>query len=216
MSKIETLIDEIEEYIDNCKPAAFSGNRKITVDKEELDELLSELRQSAPEEIKRYQKIISNQEAILDDATRQAQTMVSEATRQSEIMVSEAEKNSKDMVAQAESKTQELLNEHEIIQQAYARANDIIESANEEGQQIVDKAVSDANNIRMSAIRYTDDMLKSLQNIISHTMDGTRNHFEALSRALESSYEVVTSNRRELSGEDAQEPEDAEGSDQDQ
>ena len=37
-SKIEALIDEIEEYIDNCKPAAFSST-KIIVVKEEIDEL---------------------------------------------------------------------------------------------------------------------------------------------------------------------------------
>ena len=63
-SRIEQLIDEIETYIDNCKYQPFS-NTKIIVDKEEIDELLRELRMKTPDEIKRYQKIISNKEAIL-------------------------------------------------------------------------------------------------------------------------------------------------------
>lgn len=71
MSRIEQLIGEIEEYIDSCKFQPLSTT-KIIVNKEELDELLVELRLRIPDEIKQYQKIISNQEAILSDAhTRQ-------------------------------------------------------------------------------------------------------------------------------------------------
>lgn len=43
MSRIEQLISEIEEYIDSCKFQALS-NSKIIVNKEEMEELLVELR----------------------------------------------------------------------------------------------------------------------------------------------------------------------------
>ena len=39
---------------------------KIVVNKEEIEELLRELRLKTPDEIKRYQKIISNKDAILE------------------------------------------------------------------------------------------------------------------------------------------------------
>ena len=58
MSRIEQLISEIEEYIDSCKFQALS-NSKIIVNKEEMEELLVELRMRIPDEIKKYQKIIS-------------------------------------------------------------------------------------------------------------------------------------------------------------
>ena len=41
MSRIEQLIDEIEEYIDSCKYQPLSTT-KILVNKEELEELLWE------------------------------------------------------------------------------------------------------------------------------------------------------------------------------
>ena len=66
-SRIEQIIEEIEEYIDGCKYQALSSS-KIIVNKDELEELLNELRSKTPEEIKRYQKIISNQDAILQEA----------------------------------------------------------------------------------------------------------------------------------------------------
>ncbi len=188
MSRIEQLISEIEAYIDGCKSQPFTNNKKIIVDKDEIEELLVELRLRTPDEIKKYQKIISNKEAILSDASRQADAMLAQATKQ----------------------TKELLDEHEIMQQAYAKADEIIRSANVQGQQIVDKAVADANTIREGAIRYTDDMLKSMQNIISHTLDGAKSRFESFSNSLESSYQIVSANRRELAGEETGEEEQQE------
>ena len=93
MSRIEQIINEIEEYIESCKFQPLS-NTKILVNKEEIEELLVELRLRIPEEIKKYQKIISNQDAILQEARSQADAMVAKATEQ----------------------TNELVNEHEIMQ----------------------------------------------------------------------------------------------------
>lgn len=52
MSKIEQIITEIEEYIDNCKFQPLSTS-KIIVNKDEIDELLAELRLRTPDEIKK-------------------------------------------------------------------------------------------------------------------------------------------------------------------
>ena len=67
VSRIEQLINEIEEFIDSCKYQPLS-NTKILVNKEELEELLVELRLRIPDEIKQYQKIISNKDSIIQDA----------------------------------------------------------------------------------------------------------------------------------------------------
>ena len=70
-SRIEQIIEEIEEYVDSCKYQPLSTT-KIVVNKEEIEELLRELRLKTPDEIKRYQKIISNKDAILEDAQTKA------------------------------------------------------------------------------------------------------------------------------------------------
>ena len=70
MSRIEKIIDELEDYVETCKYQTFSTSN-IVVNKEEILELLSELRENVPDEIRQYQKIISNQEAILKQKHRQ-------------------------------------------------------------------------------------------------------------------------------------------------
>ena len=135
-SRIEQIIEEIEEYIDSCKFQPLSTT-KIIVNKDQMDELLRELRMKTPDEIKRYQKIIANKDAILADAQAKADSMLE----------------------QAQVHTNELVSEHEIMQQAYAQANEIVMAATEQAQQILDNATSDANDIRIGAIQYTNDLL---------------------------------------------------------
>ena len=43
-------------------------------------------------------------------------------------------------------------------------------------------------------------MLKSLQNIINHSMEGAQGRFDAFMSSMRSSYDIVSSNRKELSG----------------
>jgi F0F1-type ATP synthase membrane subunit b/b' len=176
MSRIEQLIGEIEEYIDSCKYQPLS-NTKILVNKEEMEELLVELRLRVPDEIKKYQKIISQQDAILADAKNQAESMI----------------------ADAKAQTEEMVSENEIMQQAYNKANELVQQAQAQADTIVNNAVTDANNIRSNAIKYTDDMLASLETIISHSMEDERSKFEAMQNSLQNTYNIVTTNRQELS-----------------
>ena len=142
-SRIEQLIDEIETYIDHCKYQPLS-NTKIIVNKDEIDELLRELRSKTPDEIKRYQKIITNKEAILNDARQKAQALIDEATVH----------------------TNELINEHEIMQQAYAQANEVVSSAARQAQEVLDRATNEANSMKAAAVQYTDQLLAEVEQIL--------------------------------------------------
>lgn len=175
-SRIEQIIEEIEEYIDrDCKYQPLSTT-KIIVNKEHLDELLRELRMKTPDEIKRYQKIISNKEAILNDARAKAEALINEATVH----------------------TNELINEHEIMQQAYAQANEVVSMASQQAQEILDNATIEANNVRAAAMQYMDDMLAHLENIINGTTQSARNGYENLIGSMNQYRDIIQSNRNEL------------------
>ena len=174
-SKIEQVIDEIEEYLDTCKYVTFSSTN-ISVNKEEIEELIAELRTKTPEEIRRYQKIISNKEAILADAQQKADQII----------------------AQAQIQTNELVSEHQIMQQAYAQANEVVMIATKQAQEILDNATNEANNIRMYAMSYTDDKLKSLEDILINSIDTTKARNENLISSLQGYLDIVSANRAEL------------------
>ena len=174
-SRIEQLIDEIEDYIDGCKFQPLSKTN-IIVNKEEIDELLRELRMKTPDEIKRYQKIISNKEAILNDARSKAEALIKDATVQ----------------------TTELINEHEIMQQAYAQANEVVRAAATQAQEILNNATIAANGVRTSAMQYLDEMLSNLENAMTATLTATTEHYESFFNTINGYNEIVKANRAEL------------------
>ena len=174
-SKIEQTISDIEDYIEGCKSVPFSSGN-IAVNRDEIDTLLEELKSRIPTEIKQYQRIISNQEAIMADARKKADAIVS----------------------QAQVQTNELVSEHQIMQQAYAQANEVVQQATKQAQAIMDDAQSKANNIQASAIAYTDKMLKSIEEILSTSMETTRVRTETYLNTMQGYLSVVQSNRNDL------------------
>lgn len=191
-SRIEQIIDEIEDYIESCKYQPLS-NTKIVVNKDELEDLLSELRRKTPDEIKRYQKIISNKEAILNDAKEKAEALINAATVQ----------------------TTELINEHEIMQQAYAQANEVVTMATNQAQGILDNATIEANNMKAAAMQYTDDILGNLETIIAHSIDTVSQQFQRTVSSLQDCMNIVKSNRMELHPADVEaESEKSEGTEE--
>jgi F0F1-type ATP synthase membrane subunit b/b' len=130
-----------------------------------------------PDEIKRYQKIISNKDAILEDAQTKADAIIAEAQAQAQKIVSESE----------------------VMQVALQQSNQLIEQTNAQAQEIMDKATEDSNSIRMSAISYTDEMLENLEKIMSHTIDTAGSKYNNFINSIQSCYDIVSKNRSELS-----------------
>lgn len=174
-SKIEQLIDEIEEFIESCKPQPFSQS-KVIVPKDELYELLTELRLKTPEEIKRYQKIISNREKIINDAQAQAERMVEETN----------------------TYVNQLVEEHEIMLKAYDRAEEVLNNANAQAEATVNAANEEADGIRRGALEYTAELIDNLQSVISRTVDIARNNYDSILSGLSYNLDVLTSNREAI------------------
>ena len=174
-SRIEQIIEEIEDYIDTCKGPLLGSGDRIIVDRGRLEELLRELRMKTPEEIKRYQKVLANKDAILADAQKRAQAIV----------------------AQANIQNQEMVNEHEIMQQAYEQANQVIDTATQQAQEILNNATRDANEIRYGAIQYTDDRLAELQDMVQRMVETSNSRYEAMMNNFQEFYVLITSNREE-------------------
>ncbi|MCR5790651.1 MAG: DivIVA domain-containing protein [Lachnospiraceae bacterium] len=174
-SKIEQIIEEMEDFIDDCNYQKFSSTN-IIVERERLEEYLRELKTRTPDEIKRYQKIISNKEAILNDARQKADAMLKEAQLNRDQMASE----------------------HEVLQRAHAQADEVLRVANEQAQQTVDQAMMEANGIRESAMKYLDDMLAELQGILHHSIDTAEAKYTSLITSLRQFATVVDKDRAQL------------------
>lgn len=181
-SKIEMLIDEIQDFIDSCKFKALS-NSIILVNKDEIDSYLMELKKNTPEEIKHYQKIIANRNAIMAEADKAR---------------NDAKLEAQEIVNKAINQTNELISEHEIMQRAYDQANEIINLAAAQAQEIVDAAVLESNELKESATQYTDSLLAHIEELASHYINYSSNEYNNLINGLSECVDTVRANRNEL------------------
>ena len=185
INKIEQIITDIENYIANSKNRLFSSTQVI-VNREEMEEMLQELRRKTPDEIKQYQKIIANKDAILADAADRAQTMKAEAEQQA-----------KALLEQAAVEHNQMISEHEIMLRAHARADEFVNMAVNKAQGIIDNATLEANALKDAANQYMDDVLAHLSKIISSASQSATNNYTRSLQSTQDSYEKLISSLNE-------------------
>lgn len=174
-NRIEQLIEELYEYIEGCKPKGFSATQ-VVVMKEEVFDILDEMKLKIPEEIKRCAKVVANKDQIIANAEERAEKIIADAKRQAEMLVQESE----------------------IMRQAYLQANEMLSKAGQQAEGLYQQANSDAEAISMGALRYTNEMLSEVERVIASTYEETKAKTEAMINALEENLKIVRENRREL------------------
>ena len=174
---IEEMISEIEIFIDNCKYKPLSSSM-IIVPKDDLEQMLNELKLKLPNEIERCKKIMRNKEAILADARTRADSIITES-------VAEANK---------------LVDQSQIVELANIRANEILDMARSQADQIVNEANADANEIRLGSMYYTKDKLTEVSNYINATLEAEKANYDNLIQSLQSNLDIVLNNTNEING----------------
>lgn len=175
-SRIEQLIEDIYEFVESCRMQPLSST-KVIVPKDELYDLLDELRLRTPDEIKRYQKIIANRDAIIADAESKAEGIL----------------------AQTREKAKELLNEHEIMQQAYYEANEMIMQASQEADRLRRAAQEEADQLRTGALVYSNDVLSEVERVVAAAYENALSKYDGFIGTLKNSLDIISHNKRELS-----------------
>ena len=83
------LIDKLDDLIHNARPVPLTD--QVRVDREEIYDLLDQMRATIPEEIKQARWIVKERQEMLAEAKREAERVVKEAREQQERLISEEE-----------------------------------------------------------------------------------------------------------------------------
>ena len=174
-TRIEEIIEKIYDYIEDCKPTKFSQS-KIIVQKEELLDLIDELKRRTPDEIKRYQKIIAQRDSIIKDAENDAA-----------LILEEAQKKAEELVAQTE-----------VMKNAYSEANDLIQRATEESDRMRAEAKEYRDRVKSGILNYSGDILSDLENLLATSHKEFVARSESLINVIEEKLEMVRENKNDI------------------
>ena len=138
---VNRLIDMLYERIEDAKSPALKPNLSM-VDRDEMLDLLDELRAQLPIEIKRAQELLSAREKFVEDAKRDVERMMRQAELEAKVKVSESEilsaakEKSRQMIAHAEERTRQMYQVcNEYTEDALARTEEAIQLAQDELKQ---------------------------------------------------------------------------------
>lgn len=138
--EIFTLLEELEEALEKSRTVPFSG--KCIVEKEQLLDVIKEIRLKLPDELKQAKWIKEERERIL----------------------AESQKEADDIVKEAENRIISMIDEHEITRKAYEQKAQIIETANEMSREISKGTKDYADNLLGNLEVVLEDALKTVQN----------------------------------------------------
>lgn len=174
-TRIEQLINEIYEFVEECKPTPLSQS-KIIVPKDQLLDLIDELKRRTPDEIKRYQKIIANRDTI----------------------IAQAEEKAVEIENAAKERAQQMVDETRIMQDAYKQANDLIQDATAKSEEIRKAADDYSENIRTGVLNYAGDIMNIVEGVLSSSYNEIKERNENLLLTIKDKLDTVSSNRREI------------------
>lgn len=140
--KAEEIIIELRDAVEGAKTFPLSGG-KVVINGEDFKELIDDLEEALPQEVRQAKAIVGDRSQILADAKREAESVVRNAEERKKVLV----------------------NQHEIVRQAQAEANEIINDANAKAREIR-KA---ANEYIDDLMKRTDELMTNQVNELKKT-----------------------------------------------
>ena len=152
MDSLLDYLDMLEDLLENSKSAPFSN--KISIDKEQIFDLMSEIRMNLPIEMRQAQRIIEDHDKIIAEAKSKAEHIVREG----------------------EARAQELADEHEVYKIAVEQAKQLMEETKKSARDMRLSAVDYADEILSkteNAIRESMSSLNQQCRVIEDSFSDT-------------------------------------------
>ena len=134
---ILNLLERIEDIIEDA--SKFPLSSKVMIDKEEVLEVINEIRLKLPDEINRASWVAKERQRILNEAQNEADELISKVTAQQKALIEDSE-----ITRQAKKYA------NQLIQEAEQKANEMKSGAYDYSDEILSKLqekIRDINNI---------------------------------------------------------------------
>ncbi len=140
---VQRLLDMLYGMVDEAKNAAFSSD-KCLVNREEVLDLLDEIRAKLPMEIKKAQELIRARDEYVAAAKKEAEKILRQADMDAKVMVSESE-----IFQRARQKSSEVLQHAEDrCRELYQAANTYTEDALRRTEEAIEMALGEVKESR--------------------------------------------------------------------
>ena len=167
---IESLIEELEQIIDEGKSVPFTSNQ--IVDVERLRTTIEDMRLNMPDELMQARKIASERKEILTAAQSTAEGIITAAKKKADELISEHE-----ITKGAEAEN--------IMAEARKKANGIVEQARGTAAELTEQAQKWSNDMRKSAGEYVERVVSMADEGLTNSVNEIRRVRQSLKAAAQ-------------------------------
>lgn len=147
---IEDLIDEMYDVLDKGWKMPLSAG-KVFVDGEEVRQILDEIKEEIPSEVRKAKAIVADRSQIINEAQREAETIIRVAQEKAKALVDQDE-----IVRQAQQKA------NELIAQAQAKFKEMRKASNDYVDDLM-RRTDESLSENLAELRKTRQNIKSSQ-----------------------------------------------------
>ena len=180
-TELEQLLDFLADELSAAKPIPFNTTRR-SVNAKMIMDIVDDIRACLPDEVRHAMNIMADCDQIIADAKSRANTrlqaadaradaIVASAQSQAEELERSAKKRADDMIASAEERARHMIDQSEIVRLAH-----------EEADKMCEEARAEANEQRLSANRYAENILREMERDVQATLDAVRRSIENVSK----------------------------------
>lgn len=154
MKRVDELLREIQGIMEDAKAVPLTGGKSL-VDTEQIIDIIEEIQDSMPSEVRQAKNIVADRGQI----------------------IAEAKKEAEDIIRAAEERKNKMVEQNEIVREAHERANEIINNAKAQSSKMRKSAADFVEDV----MRQTDEAIttqltelrKTRQNIKMANKTGT-------------------------------------------
>lgn len=150
MKRVEELINELQDMMNDAKGVPLTGGKSL-VDTEQALDILEEIQDSLPSEIRQAKNIVSDRSQIITEAKKEAEDIIRAAEERKKQIVSQDE-----IVRAAHAQATEMIND------AKAKTADMRTAASEFVEEIM-KKTDEAITSQLTELRKTRQNIKMAQ-----------------------------------------------------
>ena len=148
---VDELINTLYSMVEEAPNALFGGSR-CTVDREQVLDMLDEIRGALPQDLKLAREIVEKRNDVIAAGKRESDSMKKQAEELARQMI-----NEHDIVVSARRQAAE------IADSAESRAREIVSRAEEYARQITEKAETQAAEITKACKTYCESYMQNAE-----------------------------------------------------
>ena len=148
---IEEVISTLYEMVQDARSVPLSSE-KCVVERDRVLDLLDEIRNQLPGELKQAKTIVESRGEVINNAKREAESILKQAQAQARQMISDSE----------------------IYRQAQEEANAMLQAAKKESGETVQAAQDKIRELKVVTNSYVDDALRQTEQAISEALNEVR------------------------------------------